>query len=461
MSLFFLIPIFVGGAGILLAVRLRAFFIFHPIKSLRELVCAIRRSDNLSTFTLALAGTLGVGNVIGVASAIIIGGAGSIFWLVVSAPLSSAIKYSEAALTHGGGGMQDVIRNSFGRLGGVLSRVYLLLCIPLALSMGAALQTKSIAGALNESVGTSTSVVVALVLLVVLPLMSGNSEKARKNSAKLVPLATIVYISMCFSSVVVNFERLPSAVYQIVTEAFSLESIGGGAVGLVATRALREGFSSGILSNEAGVGTSSFAHTLLSKTTPRESGLFGVLEVFFDTVLICPLTGLAILTAPLDPSVYTSPMRLAADSFAASLGAPSRLILAAVVFVFAISTVLCWYYYGSLAYASFLRRSRGVFTALFVLSLLLGIFASDSAVISATELILLLMALPTLVAIIKGSDRLVYLSELEIFKKTKRRCRIKAGVFLISALPKAWISGSRSRSRASTRSQARSRRPRA
>ena len=461
MSLFILIPVLVGGTGLFLTIKLRAFLIFHPIKCIKELLVAIKRSDNITSFTLALAGTLGVGNIFGVASAIIIGGAGSIFWLFVSAFLASAIKYSEAALTHGGRGMQDVIRSSFGRAGGIFSYAYMLLCIPLAFTMGAALQTKSIAGALNESIFTSTSVVVILVLLAVLPLMSDNSEKSRKISSKLVPLATIVYISMCFAAVFVNIGRMPYVISEIITGAFSFKSISGGIVGMAFTRALKEGFCTGILSNEAGAGTSSFAHTLLSDTTPHESGLFGALEVFFDTVVICPMTGLAILSSPLNFSEYTSAMRLASDCFAISLGAWSRLIFAAVVFVFAISTVLCWYYYGSFAYSALVRLPSFFFTVLFTLSLILGIFATDSVVISLTDLILLLMALPTLVAIIKSSDRIHTLSESVDFKKSKHTLSFKAGVFSISARMKASISKARSRPQARNRLRTRSRRPRA
>ncbi|MBR5242030.1 MAG: alanine:cation symporter family protein [Clostridia bacterium] len=458
MSVFLLIPILVGGVGLFLLIKLRAFFLLHPIKCLKDMARAIRRSSNLSSFTLALSGTLGVGNIIGVASAIIIGGAGSLFWLLASALFSSVIKYSEAALTHGGRGMQDVIKTSFGRAGAFFSQLYMLLCIPLAFSMGASLQAKSISGALCDSLETSPIVVLLLVLIFAIPLMSGNSEKSRNVSAKLVPFATIVYISLCFAVIFVNFERLPETFLNIISSAFSLRSVGGGALGFAMLVALKEGFSCGILSNEAGAGTSSFAHALLTDTTPRESGLFGVAEVFFDTVLICPLTGLAILSSPTDPTAYTSAMRLVSDAFASSLGAPVRVILAVAVFVFAISTVLCWYYYGALAFGSLSRHSLP-FSICFLLSLTIGIFSSDTLVIILSDVCLLLMSLPTLAAIIKSSDRLIVLSELDRYKSTKRKKRIKAVLFSISVLPKALISRLRSRPRASTRSQARSHRP--
>ena len=459
MSMFIFIPMLVGGTGLFLLVKLRAFFILHPIKCAREGILAIRRDANLSAFTLALSGTLGVGNIIGVASAIMIGGEGSLFWLFVSAFFASAIKYSEAALTHGGGGMQDVIRSSLGRAGGVLSRLYILLCIPLAFTMGASLQAKSISGVLSDSLETSHVIVLLLLVVFVIPLMSGSSEKSRNVSAKLVPFATIVYISLCFATVFVNFERLPSAVFKIFSSAFSLKSASGGAFGFAVILALKEGFCCGILSNEAGAGTSSFAHTLLVDTTPRVSGIFGVAEVLFDTVIICPLTGLAILTSPLDIASYSSAMRLVSDAFACSLGAQARLILAAAVFVFAISTVLCWYYYGSKAFGS-LFRTTVPFSAFFIASLIFGVFSTDSLVIILSDVFLALMSLPTLCAIIKSSDRLLSLSELEIFKKTKRKATIKEGGFLISVRPKALKSKARSRPPRGTRSQTRSHHPR-
>ena len=389
-----------------------------------------------------------------------IGGAGSIFWLLVSALFSSVIKYSEAALTHGGHGMQDLIKGALGRFGGIISRGYMLICIPLALSMGAALQAKSISGALCDSVETSPVIVLLLLFLFVIPLMSGSSEKSRKVSANLVPFATIIYISLCLAAIFVNFKNFPVTVFNIFSSALSLKSVGGGVLGFAALLAIKEGFSCGILSNEAGAGTSSFAHALLADTTPRESGLFGAAEVFFDTVIICPLTGLAILTAPIDPASYNSAMRLVSDAFALTLGAPARLALAAAVFVFAISTVLCWYYYGSLAFKELFRFPLP-FTACFLLSLLLGVFSEDTFVIILSDACLFLMALPTVAAVIKSSDRLIALSDLDRYKNTKRKKRIKAVLFSISVLPKALLSRLRSHSPRGPRSQTRSPRPRA
>ena len=450
MSMLNLIPIFVGGTGLYMLLRLRAFFVFHPVKCLKDAMRVIRRRGNGSSLALALAGTLGVGNIFGVAASLIVGGAGSLFWLLVSSLFSIVIKYSEATLTHGGNGMQDVIRGALGGWGKIFSRGYMLLCIPLSLTMGAAFQSKSIVGALYESLGSSRSVVLLVVLVSLLSLMSGNSEKTRKTSAKLIPFATIVYISLCLAAIFLNIERLPHVIFKVISEALSLQSVGGGLIGSIALSALREGFSVGILSNEAGAGTSSFAHTLLSDTTPRESGLFGMIEVFFDTVVICPLTALAILTSGIDITSYTSGMRLAADALVSSLGAPARLILAAVVFVFAISSALCWYYYGMLAVRSRLPYSSRIFPAVFVGSVCLGIIASDSAVIFLSEANLLLLSVPTLAAIIKSSDRIVVLSELEKYKTKLPRSRVKEGVSSTSAPRKA----SRAKARARTRDSA-------
>ena len=157
------LPIFISAIGLYFLIRLHFFFILHPIRVGRQALSAIKEKGAFSSLTLALAGTLGVGNVLGVAVGIIVGGAGSVFWLFISVSFSAVIKYCEVVISSDReslyfgekGGMYPVIKASFSRFGGLLSTLYALLCLLLSFFMGAALQSLALVDCLNETLGVS------------------------------------------------------------------------------------------------------------------------------------------------------------------------------------------------------------------------------------------------------------------------------------------------------------------
>ena len=420
MNYLVLLPILVSAAGFYMIIRLKAFFIVHPIRSARKMLAAIKRDGNLSALTLALSGTLGVGNIIGVSLAVAIGGEGSVLWIFLSSLFSCIIKYSEVTISVDKGGAAELIRSSTGKLGDVVSTVYCAICLLLSLLMGSALQARCVGASISEGVGTSRSVVTLALIIVCFALLSGNSEKARNISVKMLPIATIVYIFLIFTVLFVNIERLPSALLRIITSAFSPKSMGGGIAGSAMLLSLREGYCAGMLSNEAGSGTSSLAHTLSSGVTPCECGLFGICEVFFDTTVLCSLTGLAIVVGVEDVGTYSSPMQLCIDAFSSSLGTVGILVLSALVFVFAVSTVLCWYYYGRVMLTHlFGNRLRSLYTILYFVFIPIGVYSSDGLLAYLSDSLLLLMAIPILFAVIKSSDRIISLSETLIARRER------------------------------------------
>ena len=185
----------------------------------------------------------------------------------------------------------------------------------------------------------------------------------------IIPAATLIYIFLTVSVICVNSDSLGTVLSTILASAASPTAAGGGIIALLTSRAMREGYARGILSNEAGAGTSAMAHAL-SDTDPVSAGLFGMCEVLFDTVILCPLTGLAILTAIPDPTAYTSAMALVTDAIAASIGAPFVSLLFLAVTAFAFSTVICWYYYGDVCREYLIqKRGRVAYTAIFLASL--------------------------------------------------------------------------------------------
>lgn len=442
MDFLLLLPILICGVGFFMLFKLRFFFFKHPLKIARSFGGALKRKNSFSALTLALSGTLGVGNIFGVALGIIVGGAGTLFWLLVSAFISAVIKFCEVALSadmsSDGYGMIGVIEKTFGKRGGVFSAAYASLCLILSLVMGGMLQAGSIGSMLCEVVGSERFLVASFLLILVSLAVSGGAEKIQKATSKILPVTTIIYIFMCFFAIFSNFSRFGEVVRLIFSSAFSIRSVGGGVGSFMLLRAMREGFVGGMLSNEAGAGTSSMGHARCNETTPCERGLFGAFEVLFDTAFVCMLTGFAIMLCVPDVTKYNSAMTLVSDAMVGVFGRGAILPLAISVFFFAFSTIICWYYYGNLARGYlFAKRGERVFLVLFLLAVVLGVFSRDIVSARLADTVLFSMTLPTLFCIIKSSDRIVSLSEREGFIKIKAdECAKEAHRRRKQALPK-------------------------
>ncbi|MBR2931103.1 MAG: sodium:alanine symporter family protein [Clostridia bacterium] len=412
------LPLLLVCAGIYLLIKLRAFYILHPFRSFGEAFGYLKDPENLRSFTLALAGTLGVGNVLGVAVGLTVGGRGSVLWLFISAIPASVLKYSECALASSRakddrGGMFYCIRDLLGRPGATLSVIYAVACFLLSLVMGASIQTRTVVDSAALCLGVpSLTVATASVALVLISIVGGGKIIKRITSV-CIPITTIIYIIVAVSMVFSSRDRLPDVLHGIWNDAFSPLAGVGGALGLLTSRALSEGFARGMLSNEAGAGTSSLGHTSGGAASHRVKGLFGVLEVFFDTTVLCMLTALAILVTVDDISVYHSGMELVMHAASVSLGKGAAITVFISVLSFAYSTVICWYYYGGECIRQLTGRSSRLFLPLYLLFVFLGGFVFESLLIALADALLLVLTLLTLPTLIKSSDRLFILSELD------------------------------------------------
>ena len=416
MEFSFLLPLLVSGAGLFMLIKLRFFFVLHPKRCFRAFFAELSSVDSRRALFLALAGTLGVGNIFGVAAGIMIGGAGSVFWLIVSSVFSMALKYSETALAvdmkKGRGGMQCVIERAFPIMGGRMAKIYSIACLVLAFCMGAAMQSAACTDTLKVSIGAfSGASAVALSLLVAISVLRGGAGIER-ISARLIPLASLAYIIISLMVIIFNFDRLPSVLSEIISGAFSHSAVLGGGVSFLLSRALSEGFARGIMSNEAGVGTSAMAHSRSDKRSGEVAGLFGICEVFFDTVILCGLTALVVLTSVTDISAYDTPMSLVGAAFEAALGAGSHLILSACTAIFSFSTIICWYYYGGEAlFYLFGKKGGALYTFVFMLAIILGALTDGFFLISVTDTALFLMAAITLSAVVRFSGRVAHITK--------------------------------------------------
>ncbi len=433
--------IIVALTGVYLLARLRFFFILHPIRTARHVFNGIKRRDTARSLFLALSGTLGVGNIVGVAVGIIVGGAGSVLWMLVSTVFAAVLKYSEVTLSTDGitrnldgahGGMHYALSRFFGKFGGVLATVYSASVILLSFFMGASLQSAALVRGVGAIFDTPPTVIGVLLAFCVLFSVVFGTRIIEKITAVVIPLTTIIYIILTVLIIFTCRERLGSALGSILFGAFCTRGLFGGALGFLFSRAVSEGFSRGLLSNEAGAGTSSIAHARGSSLHPSMCGLMGIVEVVFDTTLLCTLTALAILTAVPDPSAYTDGISLVTDA-ALTLGTPALAVLALCISAFAFSTVICWYFYGTEAFYALFGK-RGVILLPFYLAfVVLGSRLPSSPIIFVTDILLLIMTVITSALLIKKSDRICTLSEgfglygspkkLFKFKKTKLRFR--------------------------------------
>ena len=396
-------------------VRLRFFFIVNPIRTGKRALSVFRDSSSRKALALALAGTLGVGNIVGVAYGLSVGGAGSLFWIFISSFFSAVIKYAESSLASytrvesSAGGMAYVIKATF-KGGGVLGAIYALLCIMLSLTMGSALQAKSFTDSLGGTAKIPEYALSVLFVALVLSVILGGVKKISKVTSRVIPLSTLVYVIICLAVILKNIEKAPSVFVNILSEAFDFRSIGGGVSSFLAMRGLKEGYARGLLSNEAGAGTSAMAEST-SGDAPADAGILGMIEVLFDTSLLCMLTGLAVLFSGVNISGLSG-MEIVYSAFSFALGKGAGVILFFLVFSFAFSTVICWYYYGTeCIFFLFAKRHSAVYLAVFITLMATGFLIPMNILISLSDYLLFFMSVITLATLYKNSESIVLLSE--------------------------------------------------
>ena len=422
MNILNLLPAIIVASGFFLLVKLRFFFIWHPKKTFSKLKAAVSSKGAFSSLCLSLAGTLGVGNIVGVAFGISVGGPGSVFWLFISSIFSLVLKFSEATLASdkklsSGSGMIDVIKLSFPNRLVPLSFIYAFLCLLLSLSMGAALQARA---AVESIISYDKSFIIPAFIFTVLVALAifGGASRIEKITAWLIPLTTLLYIVLCLAVIILKIERLPEIIIEIFNDAFSIKAGLGGVGGFLIISKMREGFSRGLLSNEAGAGTSSFAHTRNADATPVSVGLVGMCEVFFDTVVLCMLTAFSVLLSLPSLEKYSSGIEIVKAALSV-LGPFSTPLLAISIFAFAYSTVICWYYYGKCAFHHLTEKGHFLFPVAFIASVFFGAITPSGYLIVISDYVLFFLSLISLLTLIKNSDRLVFLSENEgLLQKT-------------------------------------------
>lgn len=421
-------PFSVLAAGIFFSCFLRGL----PFSRLRIGLRAIlrQRNDGVSPFrslALALAGTLGVGNIVGVSSAIALGGFGAVFWMWISALAAMFLKYAEVvlavkhreALPNGAyrGGAPYYIRACFSqrgalRLGNGAALLFAVLCLVNALMMGCVIQSNAVASASGSAFGVSPWLCGILLALLCFTLLIRGSHAITAVTGVLVPVMSGAFLILSLAVLYLRREAIPEALLAIVKDAFRPESAAGGAFGFLLSRGLRFGTIRGIISNEAGCGTSPTAHAASSAKSPVEQGLFGILEVFVDTILLCTVTALVVVIHYGEVSHLTAdPMRMTLAAYCAPFDATCAALveklLSLAILCFGFATMLCWAHYGNEALIFLLRvaakrdtpvsgkhqRSTLLFSLCFCAAALLGAIAAPLMIWSLTDLVTGVMTL--------------------------------------------------------------------
>lgn len=389
----------------------------------------------------ALAATIGTGNIAGVAGAIAIGGPGAVFWMWVSALLGMCTKFSEVTLAvhyreknpNGEyvGGPMYYIKNGLGPKWKWMASLYALLGALTVLGTGNATQVNTITASINSaltsygvidasSVGTVDLIIGIVCAVAVGVVLLGGVKRIGSVTEKLVPFMAVLFILLGIGVVAINFKNVPAVFASIFAGAFNPSAFTGGVVGSFFVT-MRRGVSRGIFSNEAGIGTGSMAHACADVDHPVKQGLFGIFEVFADTIVVCTLTALVILCSGV-PIHFgeAAGAELTISGFVASYGSWVSIFTAIAMCCFAFSTILGWGLYGARC-MEFLFSYKVVKPFLVVYSLvcILGATVDLGVIWGIADTCNGFMSIPNLVALFLMSGTVVKLTK-EYFSKERK-----------------------------------------
>ncbi len=409
------------GTGLYLSVRLR-FLQFskfgHMMKSTILGVFGRHHHEKdesgVSPFqavATAMAGTIGTGSIAGLATAITTGGPGAIFWMWVSALLGMVTKYSEIVLSlhfreknangEWVGGPMYYIRNGLGlKWLAVLFAVFGMLA---CLGTGNATQSNSIAVALESTMGVAPWITgIALTVLAACVILGGLRRIASVNE-KMVPFMAVFFVVCSIVALIINIKEVPAAFALIFKEAFNFKAAFGGIAGFGIMKAMQYGFSRGVFSNEAGLGSAPIAHAASSTKDPVKQGLWGMFEVFFTTIIICTLSGIVVLTAGQWSSGEYEGAALSIASFNSIVPHVGGIGVTLATVFFALSTILGWAYYGEVCIGYLTNKSKAavwIYRCVYVLFVFIGAVAELDLVWAVSEMMNGLMIVPNLIGVL-------------------------------------------------------------
>lgn len=403
---------------------------------------AISQFQSLCT---ALAATIGTGNIAGVAAAIISGGPGAIFWMWIVAIFGMMTNFSENVLGifyrrknaagEWQGGAMYYLRDGLGsykgckQIGKVLAVLFSIFCVVASFGIGNMSQINSIATNMENSFHI-TPLVTGVVLMVLAALVVvGGLKRIASVTEKLVPFMALAYVAGAVLIVCVNADQVTAAIASIFRGAFGIRAVGGGLVGSGVKLAITWGMKRGVFSNEAGLGSSVMVHSSSNVREPVQQGMWGIFEVFMDTIVVCTLTALVILTSGIvDLSTGTlvqsavdaglKDTALVAEVFRGTFGGVGAGFIAIAILLFAFSTVLGWSHYGATAFEYlFGRTATIIYKVVFVLFIVVGATMKLQLAWDLSDTFNGLMAIPNLIGVLSLSGVVMKITKNYVNRK--------------------------------------------
>ncbi len=424
--------------GVLMTVLTKVFQVTHFGHWIRKTIGAVfsdkhvtghTKDKSISQFQslcTALAATVGTGNIVGVSGAILMGGPGAVFWMWVMAFIGMMTNYSENVLgiyyrrknANGewSGGAMYYLRDGLGSkkgcrvLGKVLAGLFAFFCLVASFGIGNMTQVNAISGNMESVFGIPSWVTGAVVLILVGLVVVGGLKRIAAVTEKIVPFMVILYMVGTIAIFFINIAHIGPVFTAIFRGAFGMEAAAGGVVGYGIKLAIEWGMKRGVFSNEAGLGSSVMVHSNSNVREPVKQGMWGIFEVFADTIVVCTLTAFAVLSSGLinletgklaDAFSSLTKNNLVATVFEQRFGVIGSGFIAVSIALFAFSTVLGWSHYGTKACEYLLGEKRTIpYRILFVLLVFGGAVMGDNLAWDLADTFNGLMMIPNLIGVI-------------------------------------------------------------
>lgn len=418
------------GTGIFLTVRLK----FKPwlnlgyaLKSVFAKQDKTHKDDSgdispFQSLMTALAATIGTGNIVGVATAMVLGGPGALVWMWISALFGLSTKYAESVLAvkyretnakgEMAGGPMYAMKNGFKnkKIGLVLAFLFSLFATVASFGIGNMTQANSIAGAVNGTFGVPTWITGLILMALAFMVILGGIKSIGRVSGVIVPFMAVFYVLASIVVIIINFENLPAGIAEIFTMAFSPTAMAGGVGGtIIATMltAMRWGVARGVFSNEAGLGSAPIAAAAAKTDHPSRQGYINMTGTFFDTIVVCTITGLVIASSGVLGTLDASGeilmgANLTIAAFQSALGPVGGYIVTVGITLFAFSTILGWEYYGekSLEYLIKAPIAVTIYRVLYCLVVFVGATTALEIVWNLSDAMNGMMAIPNLISLL-------------------------------------------------------------
>ncbi len=403
------------GTGIYLTVRLGLIQVFRLPKALSLIFSAQNKGEgDVSSFKalcVALAATVGTGNIVGVATAVKVGGPGAIFWMWVAAFFGMATKYAEGLLAvkyrttdeNGeiAGGPMFYIKNGMGEKWAPMAGFFAFACILVAFfGIGTFPQVNAIVDSMKIAFGMPVIITDAVITVLIAAITIGGLQSIARVAEKIIPLMAVIYILISLGLIAMNISAVPEAIALILHSAFSGEAAVGGFAGSTVRMAMQNGIARGVFSNESGLGSAPIAAAAAKTKWPAEQGLISMTGTFIDTIIICSMTGLALILTGAWKGEAAGAM-MTTSAFASAYGGFGAKVLTVSLVLFAFTTILGWNYYGERA-CIYLFGTKGVmpYRLIFIALVASGAFLKLEAIWILADIVNGLMAIPNLIALI-------------------------------------------------------------